>query len=164
MAKRGNAEETPRGMRTSGTATAAHERPESDVREATPRRARLSDTVKRDEATSAYGTSGFDARIDELRRLYAAGEMDAAADLARVVSPPSPGGFSLASIPVVAVDAVALRALPLDHRAGFVLANVDGHADLETVLDLTAMPLEESLGVLEHLLALGAIRLLPPRD
>lgn len=146
--KRGNAEPTldSRGLR-----------PASDVREARP-----SDTVKTD-ATFQYEAAGYQSRIGEVRRLYISGEIEAALDIAATLRPSSIG-FSLKSIPELVKSPGELRELPLDNRAGFLLMHVDGATDLETVFDLCPMPQDESLALFEHVLALGAIRLLPPRD
>ena len=53
-------------------------------------------------------------------------------------------------------------ALPLDARSGFLLARIDGFSTLQTLLDVSAMPAGEAMALLEELLALGAVRLLPP--
>jgi hypothetical protein len=149
-ARKWSPEETPRATPRS-----------SEVREITPRESLLED-VTRDGVTQAYGSDAVGSRIDEVRRLYASGEIEAARELAATVRPQHVG-FSLASIPEVTLTSAQLRALPLDHRAGFVLDSIDGQLDLETVLEISAMPLDEALGVFEHLMALGAITLSPPR-
>ena len=69
--------------------------------------------------------------------------------------------------PRMAMTAVAERvvsdrelvALPLDHRAGFVLSHIDGTTDLRTLIDLCGMSHEELVAVVDRLLALRAIRL-----
>jgi hypothetical protein len=49
--------------------------------------------------------------------------------------------------------------LPLDHRAGFVLAHIDGATNIRTVIDLCGMPDTEVVTLLERLLALRVIAL-----
>jgi hypothetical protein len=59
--------------------------------------------------------------------------------------------------PVVAISNALLRSLPLDHRAGFLLSLMDGTMDLETVVDLSAMPREDALQIARCLHELGII-------
>jgi hypothetical protein len=49
--------------------------------------------------------------------------------------------------------------LPFDHRAGFVLALVDGVTPVESILDIGGMPAEETLSLLQELLVLGVLDL-----
>jgi hypothetical protein len=49
--------------------------------------------------------------------------------------------------------------LALDHRAGFLLAHIDGMHSMEEILDVCAMPEAEALAILERLCALGVIAL-----
>jgi len=60
-------------------------------------------------------------------------------------------------VPRLEVTADELRALSLDHRAGFVLSLVDGTMTVSTVLDLCAMPRDEALQILRSLLDDGVI-------
>jgi hypothetical protein len=55
---------------------------------------------------------------------------------------------ALSSTLVVAVSADELRRAPLDHVCGFLLSLMDGHTDVETLLDLCGLP---RLTVLRHL-------------
>lgn len=57
------------------------------------------------------------------------------------------------------MDEVEILTLPIDHRAGFVLAHVDGSTSVRTIIDISGMPQEEVTGVVDRLLALGAIAL-----
>src|SRR5690242_8666643 len=66
------------------------------------------------------------------------------------------------AVPRVAIDEAELRAQPLDHRAGFLLAQVDGMSNVETLLDLSGMPREEALGMLAMLAASGIITFASP--
>jgi hypothetical protein len=105
------------------------------------------------------GVAGFVSRIDEIRRLYVEGATDEALLLAGTVSPPPQLGWSLSSVPVLARTHEELLRMPLDHRAGFFLAHVDGASTLETLLDIVPMPENEVLALVESLVALGVIRL-----
>ncbi|MDB4936805.1 MAG: hypothetical protein JWP87_3777 [Labilithrix sp.] len=113
------------------------------------------------EADAAAGDEGYASHVSEIRRLYAEGEVDAALDLASMVSPTTMA-FSLHSVPVVVLTPQEIVALPLDSRSGFLLARIDGTSTLQTLLDVSAMPWGEAMSLLEELLALGAVRLLPP--
>jgi hypothetical protein len=62
-----------------------------------------------------------------------------------------------ASIPVLVMSATQMRGLQLDHRAGFVLSHVDGVSSVETILDISGMPSEEVLELLQGLLEKGII-------
>jgi len=59
--------------------------------------------------------------------------------------------------PVVALSADELRRLPLDHRAGYLLSLMDGTMDLETVLDVSAMPRAEALSAVRDLFEAGVV-------
>ncbi len=60
-----------------------------------------------------------------------------------------------------------LLALPLDSRAGVVLSLVDGRCTVEMILDITGLPEDQAIDVLEGLRQLGVIELhdsqCPPR-
>jgi hypothetical protein len=66
---------------------------------------------------------------------------------------------ALARVPAIAVSDVALRRLPLDHRAGFLLSLIDGESTLETIVDESSLPADEALAILEDLYARGVIQL-----
>ncbi len=69
-------------------------------------------------------------------------------------------------IPIVLLPHEHLCELDLDHRAGFVLSLIDGTSSLESILDVSGMPLLESLRVLCDLVEKRAIalRTLPPGE
>lgn len=54
-------------------------------------------------------------------------------------------------VPYVAVPLEQLRWLSIDHRAGFVLSHVDGVSSLEQILDVSGMPLLDTLRILYEL-------------
>lgn len=66
---------------------------------------------------------------------------------------------SLDRVARVAVPAHEIRWLGLDHRAGFLLAQVDGCLDLESLLDISGMSRLEALQTLAELLGAGTISL-----
>lgn len=57
------------------------------------------------------------------------------------------------------VDEKEMLALPLDHRAAFVLMHIDGKTNLRTLIDVTSMPPEEVVALVERLVELRAIAL-----
>jgi hypothetical protein len=64
---------------------------------------------------------------------------------------------TLASVPRLAVTRSQLMALPLDHRAGFVVSFIDGTFTVEMILDVCAMPHERALAILGELADQGII-------
>jgi hypothetical protein len=63
------------------------------------------------------------------------------------------------SIPHVRKTAEEIAKLPLDHRAGFLLAHIDGMHTMEEILDICAMPPEEALMLIEQLKKLEVIEI-----
>jgi len=59
---------------------------------------------------------------------------------------------SLSQIVRVALSGDEIRWLSLDHRAGFLLAVIDGDSSIETLLDISGMPRLEALRILYGLL------------
>jgi hypothetical protein len=64
---------------------------------------------------------------------------------------------TLASVPRLAVTRNQLIAMPLDHRAGFVVSFVDGTFTIEMILDVCPMPRERALAILGELAEKGII-------
>jgi len=64
-------------------------------------------------------------------------------------------------IPALIAGADHLRAARLDARAGFVLSLVDGVTTVESLLDLSGMPADETLGILEDLSLHGIVEMRP---
>jgi CRP-like cAMP-binding protein len=60
-------------------------------------------------------------------------------------------------LPVVVADADHLLAAQLDGKTGFVLSLIDGVTTVESILDLSGMPAEETLGILKDLRARGIV-------
>lgn len=80
-----------------------------------------------------------------------------------VPPPPVPiAGLSLTmrqSIPRVVKSRAEVSKLPIDHRAGFLLAHFDGMQTLEEILDICAMPTDEALSLITELQEMGVIDL-----
>lgn len=64
---------------------------------------------------------------------------------------------SVTGAPVVVMAADALKRLPLDHRAGFLLSMMDGAIDLDTLAEIAAMPRVEVLRVVRDLFESGVV-------
>ena len=71
------------------------------------------------------------------------------------------GGTQL--VPSMAVPRSELKWLSLDHRAGFVLAQLDGTSTIEDIVDLAGMPELEVLRTLWELVSQRIIELKSPR-
>jgi hypothetical protein len=84
----------------------------------------------------------------------------------RLVTRPRLGAFvtneawarSMAGRPYVALTGEALKRLPLDHRAGFVLSLMDGAIELETVIELCAMQRDDALTIIRDLYESDVVR------
>ncbi len=68
---------------------------------------------------------------------------------------------SLEAVPVVRVPPGEVIWLDLDHRAGFVLAQVDGSSTFEDIIELTGMDRVEAMRILSELLAKRVIAVEP---
>ncbi len=66
-------------------------------------------------------------------------------------------GSELTRVPRLAMSMTAMKAMPLDHRAGFMASFVDGSFTIEMILDACALPQEEALELLAELAACGVI-------
>lgn len=58
---------------------------------------------------------------------------------------------TLDAVPLVIMSGDELRAVSLDHRAGFLLSHVDGLSSLEMILDVSGMPRLDALRILVEL-------------
>jgi hypothetical protein len=58
---------------------------------------------------------------------------------------------SVIGVPRVRVTGDALKRLPLDHRAGFLLSLMDGSLDLETIIEVSAMSHDKALALVRDL-------------
>ncbi len=59
--------------------------------------------------------------------------------------------------PIVTMVPDQLKRLPLDNRAGFLLSLMDGAIDLDTVVELSAMPRAEALRAVRGLVDAGVV-------
>lgn len=66
-------------------------------------------------------------------------------------------------VPRVAMQRSALTGLQLDHRAGFLLACVDGVSTVEEIIDVSAMPRLDAVRILHELMQEGVIEMVAPR-
>ncbi len=73
-------------------------------------------------------------------------------------SRPAPS-LSLDKIPVLRVSPSEIAKLPLDHRAGFVLAMIDGMSPLDAIVDASGLPSADVLHIVQQLLAMSIIKL-----
>lgn len=58
---------------------------------------------------------------------------------------------------VVATPAEILCRLPLDHRAGFLLSQMDGATDLETLISIGPLPRADALRIVRELVEHGVV-------
>jgi hypothetical protein len=70
---------------------------------------------------------------------------------------------SLQNVPVLAVSPDELQKRSLDHRAGFLLSQLDGQSSIEDLLDVVGMPRAEAFRILAQLIEAGIVRLLSER-
>jgi hypothetical protein len=64
---------------------------------------------------------------------------------------------SVRGSPVVTMSPQALKRLPLDHRAGFVLSLMDGSLDLEMLVELSGMSRDDALTLVRNLADSGVV-------
>jgi hypothetical protein len=64
---------------------------------------------------------------------------------------------SLDKVPTLRVSPTQLRALAIDHQAGFLLSRVDGVSSLDNLLDVSAMPRLDALRLIHRLFEEGVI-------
>jgi hypothetical protein len=67
---------------------------------------------------------------------------------------------SLDRVPVMVAPFDELEARSVDHRAGFLLSQVDGATSLETILDVSGMPPLDALRIVRELVRRGILALL----
>src|SRR5688572_16944780 len=96
-----------------------------------------------------------EARPSELRRAPAS-ILPRLTDDAAGPTTPRPS-LALDSIPRVVADVTFIRLLPLRPRDAFCLAHLDGRSDLRTVVDISSMPENEVIAILEKLIDLGVV-------
>jgi hypothetical protein len=100
--------------------------------------------------------------LESMRKLYLAGQIDAALEVADRVRHRML--IALDAVPIVTVGAEELVRLPLEPREAFLLTRVDGVSNVGRLLEVAAMPREDVFLLLERLIALGALGLASPAD
>ncbi len=126
-----------------------------------------------------------DPRVSAMRELYAAGDVNAALFIAATIDATPPGFTSRdaetlppptldeeedtrqlrlaasagACVPRLRIPREEIALLPIDHRAGFLLAHVDDVTTLAEVFDVCAMPHGEAMSLVDDLVRLGVITL-----
>jgi hypothetical protein len=100
--------------------------------------------------------------LESMRKLYLAGHIDAALEVAVRVRQRML--IALDAVPIVTVAAEELVRLPLEPREAFLLTRVDGVSNVARLLEVAAMPREDVFVLLERLIAVGALGLASPAD
>lgn len=95
----------------------------------------------------------------KLRRAAAREEALDVYESAVVPAAPRAARISLEGVPKLRVALSELRAMTLDHRAGFLLSLCDGSSSVETILDMCAMPRDEAVAILSDLVMRGVVAL-----
>jgi len=72
-------------------------------------------------------------------------------------TPPKRGSLALSAVLVRRVGSGDLSRFALDARAGFLLSLIDGDTTVEGLLDLSAMPADETRRLLEDLIRQGLV-------
>jgi len=67
------------------------------------------------------------------------------------------------SVPRPRLRAEQVVELPIDHRQGFLLSQMDGIRTIEELVDVCQLPPAEALEMIDELIVLGAIDILPSR-
>lgn len=127
----------------------------------------------------AGNTTNLTAIILEARRMYERGEFEPALDVCTKILSRGPNSEaedlktaisgeierdsveklgSLAKVPTMNAS-VDLTTINLDHRAGFVMSQVDGMMTLEDIVELSSMPRTEALKLLVYLVEHGVLKL-----
>jgi hypothetical protein len=58
-----------------------------------------------------------------------------------------------------AVESTDVRWLGIDHRAGFMLSQIEGHTSIEELVDISGLPRHDALKLLVELVGAGAVRI-----
>ncbi len=77
----------------------------------------------------------------------------------QLVPRPARVRLALSAVPVLAVTPEELSSVSVDHRAGFLLSLLDGETTIEALLDVSAMPRDETLSILQDLVGQGIVSL-----
>lgn len=72
---------------------------------------------------------------------------------------PRAAQVSLRAVPKLRIGIQELVELPIDHRCGFVLSQIDGTRSIEELVDICQLRTSDAFEVIEELFTLGAIDL-----
>ncbi len=128
----------------------------------------------------ATGKSDVDVWMDGARELFALGDFSGSLEMIEKILKIDPGHAearaylrqnestlvsmyesklgSLTNVPRLAIKPEEVMWLNLDHRAGFLLAQVDGSVNFEELFALSGLPRLDTAKILAQLLADGVIR------
>ena len=114
------------------------------------------------EARRLYDAGEFDAALDITKKVLSRAEDSEAVGLRKVIEGEMERQHlstigSLSKTPQIAVSPSEIPNLDLDHRAGFMLSQIDGMMTFEDLVELSSMPRVETLEVLANLLDNGVI-------
>jgi len=127
-----------------------------DVGSASAQRSQLRKRYDLDGSSSAETAPNISSRETVRPRAPSSGETE---NTRPTIPTPRPR-LALGAIPRRLVDAKEMLALPLDHRAAFVLMHIDGKTTVRTLVDVTGMLPDELVSLVERLLELKAISVL----
>jgi hypothetical protein len=95
--------------------------------------------------------------IGRENRLIPREDVEEEDDEAAATPRPVDGGIALEAVPKLVAPAEKLTSLPLDHRAGFVIACIDGETTVQTLIDVCGLPPIDVVRTLERLVELGVL-------
>jgi len=113
------------------------------------------------EARRMYERGEFEPALDVCVKILSRGPNSEAEELKTAISGEIERGCveklgSLAKVPTLNTS-VDLSSVNLDHRAGFLMSQVDGMMSLEDILELSSMPRTEALRLLVFLVENGVV-------
>lgn len=139
----------------------------------------MSEELGSDESSVVGPGTNMSAIMLEARRMFERGDLNGALDICQKIISRQDGNAeaellratieadldrhnmqklgSLTRVPRLAIAPSALAGLDLDHRAGFLLSQIDGFCSYEDLLDVASMPRQEALKLFVMLIEQGAI-------
>lgn len=114
------------------------------------------------EARRLRDVGEFGAALDIVGKVLSRGENEAAAELRDEIEGTLEAQFvavlgSLEETPRLVIDMGAMAGLDLDHRAGYIISQVDGMMTYLDLIELSGMPRLETLSVFCNLVEQGVI-------
>ncbi len=115
------------------------------------------------EARRMYENGEFEAAMNVCEKVLSRGENQEAAELKNTIEGELERVYldrigSLSNVPELAISLNDLASQNLDHRAGFLISQIDGMMPFEDLLELSSMSRAETLQVMSSLLKEGIIR------